>query len=133
MESTEKFDLPSNWLRLRPTCHHNNPHLFELTEAFLGKHNCENAWLFYLWGHSYEFECDNNWDKLMTFAEQIGGRDDIWYATNIEIYDYIMAFHSLRFTVDGKWVSNPTATDVWFVAENKEVFAPGGQCVPVEK
>lgn len=133
VESTEKFALPSDWLRLQPTCHHNNPHLFELTDTFLGRNNGEEAWLFYLWGHSYEFEYDNSWNRIETFAERIGGRDDIWYATNIEIYNYIEAFHSLRFTTDGKRVSNPTATDVWFAAGDKEVFVPSGQYVLVRE
>ena len=33
--STESFDLPKEWLKLHPTCHHNNPKLFELVEKFL--------------------------------------------------------------------------------------------------
>lgn len=45
-----------------------------------------------MWGHSYEFENNNNWDILKNFCKTAGGREDIWYATNIEICDYISAF-----------------------------------------
>ena len=45
--------------------------------------------MFYLWGHSYEFDENDNRDVIEKFAEFVGGRDDIWYATNIEIYDYV--------------------------------------------
>ena len=33
--STERFDLPSDWLRLPATCHHKNPRLMELAKQFV--------------------------------------------------------------------------------------------------
>ena len=45
--------------------------------------------LFYLWGHSYEFDDDDNWDTIEKFLQKAGCRDDVWYATNIEVYDCI--------------------------------------------
>ena len=48
------------------------------------------------------------------FCKLVGGRDDIWYATNIEIYDYIKAQRSLIVSVDGKTVYNPSGQEVWF-------------------
>ena len=53
--------------------------------------------LFYLWGHSYEFTRDNNWDLIEEFCELTGGREDIWYATNIEIIDYMDVLNRLQF------------------------------------
>ena len=40
--------------------------------------------LFYLWGHSYEFDekHNNNWEVIRAFAAYIGKRDEIFYATN---------------------------------------------------
>ena len=52
------------------------------------KHISENR-LFYVWGHSYEFDKDNNWEIIENFAEYVGKREDVWYVTNIEIYDYV--------------------------------------------
>lgn len=126
-KSTENFQIPTDWLRMPATCHHNNARLFELADEFLSSAPKRDGLLFYLWGHSYEFEDRNNWDRIEKFAEKVGGRDDVWYATNIEIYDYVQAFHSLRFSVDGRYVTNPTAIDVWFVSGNTEVFAPAGK------
>ena len=51
------------------------------------------------------------------FAEYVGGKDDVWYATNIEIYDYVKAYESLQTSVDKKIIHNPTNIDVW--AEEK--------------
>ena len=48
------------------------------------------------------------------FAEYMGGRDDIWYATNIEIYDYVQAYERLIWTADAGRVYNPSAIPVSF-------------------
>lgn len=128
--STEKFDLPTDWLRLPATCHHKNPRLMELCDAFLAIED-KGAWhtkpqLFYLWGHSYEFNDDNNWDVMERFAERMGGHDDIWYATNIEIYDYLAAYRALEFSLDRQTVYNPTATDVYLYVGGKRTVAKSG-------
>ena len=119
--STERFDLPTDWLRLPATCHHNNPRLTELSEEFLREEYWERPRLFYLWGHSYEFDEKQNWEVIENFARRMGNRDDIWYATNIEIYDYVEAFRNLRFSLNGKIVNNPTAETVWFLFGNKTI------------
>lgn len=136
--STEKFDIPNDWLRLPATCHHNNPRLMELAEEFLGDTPARHFWqekpkLFYLWGHSYEFNNDDNWDIIERFAEKVGNRKDVWYATNMEIYDYVQAFNRLIFSVDGKRVKNPSAVDLWLCLYGQEVFLPAGAEKTVEK
>ncbi len=114
---TENFDIPQDWLRLKATCHHNNPNLLTLADKFVGETPQRAPWLFYVWGHSYEFEADNNWNVIETFAEKTGGRSDVWYATNIEIYDYIKAYENLLFAADMSMVRNPSALEVWFVLD----------------
>ena len=37
----------------------------------------------------FEFDNNDNWNVIEEFAKKIGNREDIWYATNIEIYDYV--------------------------------------------
>ncbi len=130
VHSTEKFDLPTDWLRLPATCHHNNPHLMALCDEFLTIED-KGAWhtkpqLFYLWGHSYEFNDNDNWDVIERFAERMGGHEDIWYATNIEIYDYLAAYRALEFSMDGHSVYNPTATDVYLFFNKKYVVVRAG-------
>lgn len=71
-------------------------------------------YLFYLWGHSYEFEVYDNWNVIVKSAEYIGNRDDIRYATNIEIYEYIDAYNHLVFSSNGKLVKNPIDRKIWF-------------------
>ncbi len=129
--STEDFRLPDNWLALTATCHHKNPRLFELADKFLNgtPTHRQHGWLFYVWGHTYEFTNDNNWDRIEKFAEQISHKDDVWYATNMQIYEYLTAFHALDFSVDGTLVHNPSAIDVWFEADGNTYHVPAGKTV----
>lgn len=121
VEATCRFDIPSDWLRMPSTCHHNHPKLMELTEEFLKEPNFfwSRPKLFYLWGHSYEFEADNNWHVIEEFAARIGGKEDIWYATNIEIYDYVDAWKHMITSADGRRIYNPSNRPIWLWADQK--------------
>jgi len=111
--STMGFDMPTDWLRLHGTCHHANPELMNLAKKFVEDRRKWRPMMFYLWGHSYEFEDNHNWHIMEDFASYIGGREDIWYATNSEIYDYVHAYRQLVFSADGRKVYNPTNTELY--------------------
>ena len=130
--STGKFDLPTDWLRLPATCHHNNPRLMELAKQFVESEDGRHFWwnhskLFYLWGHSYEFDDKQNWNVIEEFAAYIGGRENIWYATNGEIYEYVQAFDRLEFSADGERVYNPSAIDVYIQSLKGNLLVPAGK------
>lgn len=125
VKSTRKFNVPNDFLLWDPTCHHNDEQLFELLEKF--KQNTYPMPLFYLWGHSYEFDRNENWDRIEKFCEQASGIEDCWYATNIEIYDYVTALRALEFSSDRSMVYNPTATDVWVRYEHESIKIPAGK------
>ena len=40
--------------------------------------------LMYVWGHSYEFDVNNNWDRIEEFCKMMSGKADIFYGTNRE-------------------------------------------------
>lgn len=129
VESTGRFDIPEDWLRMPATCHHNNPRLMELAHIFVENAVTRHPNLFYLWGHSYEFDGNNNWNVIEEFAEYIGNREDIWYATNIEVYDYVVAFKNLVFSADGSRVYNPSSRSVWFQTTDKLVCVEAGETI----
>ena len=123
-KATGKFHFPEDWLELHPTCHHTDPNFMDLARDFVENqpnHNYYINCMFYVWGHSWEFNRYKNWELLEEFGAYIGGREDIWYATNIEIYDYVMAYKSLQVSMDKKIVHNPSSLDVWFV-EKKVIY-----------
>lgn len=132
--SSRNFEIPRDWLRLPTTCHHNDERLFELADAFLVEQNEKNFWrispkLFYLWGHSYEFNRDGNWDRIETLCQKVGKREDVWYATNIEIYEYVQAFERLVWSVDGNRVYNPSQRDVYVECYGKKAVVPAGATI----
>ena len=114
VESTEQFEVPTDWLRMPATCHHRNPKLMALAQTFVESEPIRSPQLFYLWGHSYEFEKDDNWKIIEDFCAYMGNRNEIWYATNMEIYEYVQAYHQLVFSMDSSVVYNPSAIDVYF-------------------
>lgn len=122
---SERFMLPSDYLTWNPTCHHTDPRLMEFVQTFLEKDlekqyiSYREPLLFYLWGHSFEFANNDNWQVLEDFAKAVGNRDDIWYATNMEIYRYHAAYKSLIFSYEDCMVENPTSIPVWFVKKKK--------------
>ena len=67
----------------------------------------------YVWGHSFEFGRSGDWSVIEAFVEKMAGKEDIWYATNMEIYTYIQAVRSQEFSADGLTMYNPAATEVW--------------------
>lgn len=127
--ATGAFDIPTDWLRLPATCHHDDARLMTLAGKFAEETPNRTPWLFYLWGHSYEFEANDNWNVMEEFAEYIGGREDIWYATNIEVYDYVKAYEQLIFSLDGKKVFNPTNREIWFERDGKIICVQPGENV----
>ena len=127
VHSTERFDMPTDWLRLRATCHHNNARLMELATKFTEMKVLEKPQMFYLWGHTYEFYENDNWNVIEEFAEFMSGRDDIWYATNIEIFEYVEDYEKLIFSADCTMVKNPTARKLWFALNQRIVSVEPGE------
>ena len=134
--STGRFDLPEDWLRLPATCHHNDPKLMELAKEFVEgtarPFRYGEPQLFYLWGHSYEFEEHDNWDVIETFASYMGNRDTIWYATNMEIYEYIESFRSLVYSMDGKMIYNPSAMNIEVMVDGVNYIVPAGKTLTLK-
>ena len=85
-----------------------------------------------MYGHTYEFDNDDNWSVIEQFAEYMGNRDDIWYATNIEIYDYVKAYERLQVSVDESIIYNPSVIDVWFVKDNSIYCVRGGETLSLK-
>ena len=127
--SSDGFALPENPYRWMATCHHNH-RLLELGEQFRGLFKKQYLYLMYVWGHSYEFTNNNNWEVMEDFCKLVGGKDDIWYATNIQIVDYMDVVKAAQYAADGSFVYNPCAQSLWLcVDDEKFVEVKGGQQV----
>lgn len=129
VSSSRQFSIPQDWLRLQPTCHHDDPMLMELADRFLREPAGWSSRLFYLWGHAYEFEANGNWQVMEDFCRKLGGRDDIWYATNIDICTYVLDWRRLVFSADGQTLYNPTARTLWLEHEGRQYTLAPGQTI----
>lgn len=131
--STNNFNIPEqkDWLKLPATCHFLAGNLNELTDKFVNNHYC-NPWLFYVWGHSYEFERGDKWEYFEEFCKKVGNNDSIWYATNIQIFDYILAYKALQFSANMTRVYNPTATEVYFSINGADYSVKPGELLQIK-
>lgn len=133
-DGIEGYVLPEDPLEWHPTCHHGDPKLMERGQWLVDYKTREYLSLMYVWGHSYEFENNNNWELIENFCKLVGGHDDIWYATNIEIIDYLEVLKRLKFSADGTHVYNPSVQSAWLtVGLDKVVKVLGGTYVDLAK
>jgi hypothetical protein len=113
--STYAFHRPYNWLLWAPTIHHNDPLLQETLQRFY--QSDEELALFYLWGHAYEFALQDNFALFDHFCADISRHEEIWNATNEDLYRYISAAEMLYYR-NGEFV-NPSSQSVFIRAQNK--------------
>lgn len=130
--------LPDDPYRWKTSCKHTDANLMDVARALVedpAKRGVHQPLLMSVWGHSYEFVRDDNWNVIEELLDYVGNRDDIWYCTNIELFDYVAAYKELVFDMEQTKVYNPSAMDVWVrcrVKEPKQVVfvkVPSGETV----
>jgi len=124
VHSHHGFALPTKWLEMPATCHQADEKVFDIAKTFVEQNaiadwRSTHGWLFYIWGHSYEYRTEEDWARMEKLCAYLSNRDDVWYATNIEIYDYIEAYRSLEYSVDRQMVYNPSGLDLWLCRGGK--------------
>ena len=122
------FSMPEDFMLWHPTCHH-KADIFQKLDKLL-----HDPWkpfaLLYVWGHSFEFAKEEDWERIEQFCKEASEHaDEIWFATNIEICDYVNALYQLRFSADRTVVYNPTVIDLWIAVDDKPVKIPAGETV----
>ncbi|MBO5210385.1 MAG: hypothetical protein J6B80_00475 [Clostridia bacterium] len=71
-------------------------------------------------GSRLRIQRKNNWNRIEEICQKLSGKDDTWYATNIEIYDYVTAYNSLVYSADGSKIYNPTLKQIWLDIDGKQ-------------
>jgi peptidoglycan/xylan/chitin deacetylase (PgdA/CDA1 family) len=124
---TNFFDIPKDFMHWHPTCHQKNA--AELCEKFLKYLDDGHPRLLYIWGHSFEFRTEEDWETFEKAIELVANNEKIWYATNMEVYDYLQAVNNLRFSADETYIYNPSAIDVWVSVDKQPIKIPAGKQV----
>lgn len=133
---TDEFTLPDDFYNWKTNGHIAN---FMATEDGRQRidefFNCQNELpLLYLWGHSYELtdydcagcarwhEMRNRWEHFEELCKKLSGHNDTWYATNIQIYDYVTALRTAKVT--DTYIDNTTDTELFFEIGGRLIVAP---------
>ena len=88
VETNASFALQNDLIAFVPTVFHlDEEKMFSLANKFLEMDPEEPA-LFYIWGHSYEFDAWNYWERFEEFCKLVSGKDDIFYCTNREAFGF---------------------------------------------
>ena len=131
VKSTYGFEIPEDFLIWDPTCHHRDERLMALAKDFVEGFALAPR-LFYVWGHAYEFDGDDNWEVIEELVKYISGHgDSVWFATNGEIIEYVTAYRRLEYSVDGSMIYNPSAVDVTIRTAREPVVLPAGSCTKI--
>lgn len=129
--STFGFNLPEDWYKWTGTCHHNDAE--KCVDRFISA--LDSPWAsncLYIWGHSFEFtrNPDKGFDYIESLCKKLFEHSDkIWFATNIEIHDYIEALRSLQVAADESFVYNPTLIDVVIAKDGEILTVHSGETV----
>lgn len=83
--SAYNFEPQSNLIMFNPSVYHLEwDKLFSLGEEFVNL-KTDKKQIFFVWGHAYEFDFHDTWNKMEEFCKLISGKDDIFYGTNREV------------------------------------------------
>lgn len=127
--NTNRFSLPEEFLQWNPTCHHKDA--LPLCETFLQGIDSEYRQpMLYIWGHSHDLRTEEDWFYMETLLKKLSGSEKIWYATNIDIYNYMTAFRRLQVSADETVFYNPSDIPVWVERNKVEILEiPAGKTV----
>lgn len=131
-KATGSTMIPTDFLFWAPTTSYYDAEALKKFEHF--KQAKVNAYLsvYYWWTHSISIECDGAWDKFEEFCQSISGCEDIWYATNLEIWEYVTAAKNLVISADQTRIYNPSAISVWVeIGIEHPLEIPSGKTVSV--
>lgn len=105
-----------------------NPTVPERFQAFL---ESRQSGVFYVWGHSIEFESKKDWAALERIYKPLSGHAQAWYCTNIELFDYEAARKRIVIAANRASALNPSGIPVWLKVDGHLVEIPAGQTIPL--
>jgi len=131
------FKLPSNPYLWITTCNFCKNWMDDAT-VFLARTSGPSLML--VWGHSFDFAedksnyftHDDKWNQLEDFCNKVGGHDDIWYTTCIEVMDYVNAAKSMQISASGNFIKNPGTIPIWLEINGRMVEVKAGETVTID-
>ena len=97
---------------------------------FAHRYDKGESFCLYVWGHSYEFE--GKWADADAIFTPLAGKSDVWYCTNIELWDYAAARNAVVVAANRRTAYNPTATPVTLKVDGRDVVVTPGVVTSLE-
>jgi len=123
--ATKTLGVPRDFLAWHPSIHFGDEGMDVLIDNFVNDADKTSKYfyqkLLYIWGHSYELDGHETWELMEDTLKRLSGKEDVWYATNIEIYNYEQAVKGLVYSADKTMVYNPSAISVW-IKKDEDVY-----------
>jgi peptidoglycan/xylan/chitin deacetylase (PgdA/CDA1 family) len=141
VNDTYTFKIPESFLKWHPTIHQfakaywkpDDPendkkeldHFYQLINDFL---STKELALLDIWGHSWEMgNSQSRWDETEKFFKLLANNPAIHYTAQIDLVDYINAFHNLKFSVEKNMVYNPSSLTIFFKLNNMNYSVLAGK------
>ena len=94
--------------------------------------------LLFVWGHSWElFDWDSaantwttkndKWTDFESFLSAVGGHNDIWYATVLQVADYLNAARDAELSLSDDSVHNVSSISLWYETGSDIAEIPPGE------
>ena len=130
VDESDSFGVPGDWMKWKPTCHHNRLSE-ELIERFENQPEYSRLPLLYVWGHSFEFEREKSWVFFEKMCDRLRQCSEVWFATNIEIKEYLTAVRGLVCSADCRTIYNPSAKTIFVNLEDQVKTIQPGEIVSI--
>ncbi len=114
VRSSYSFEFPKELCPFDPTCAYDDEQLPDIIDRFFTERCKGDPFLLYIWGHTYCFEGNNQWDEVEQLVRSLAHHDNVWYASDAEIFDYALKWKMLEKSADGHILYNPTDITLWY-------------------
>ena len=147
VDDTYAFKIPENFLKWHPTIHQFAKSYFEQDKPDNDKRELEifnkvlndfigtkELALLDVWGHSWEMSNNQSkWNETEKFFKLVANNSAIYYSTQIDLVDYINAFHSLKFSVEKNMVTNQSSLTIFFKKGTETYSISSGKTITLSK
>ena len=131
-KSHNTFALPENFMCWEPTAKANPAGFAEIAKRFAVESNEGDLKLCTLWGHSWEYKLDSDWQAVEDFCKNLSS-EKIWRATFGEIYKYLAAVNSLEWADHKSMVRNNSGEIVYIGKDNAIYALKPGEVITFKK
>ena len=131
VENADACFPPAEPLAWASTAHHFAQHPTPVPERWQAVYErAREGVVFFIWAHSYEFAPDK-WEALERIYKPLSGKPDVWYCTNIQLFDYEDARKRIVIAANRRSAYNPSGIPVTLRADDRLIDIAPGQTAPL--